>query len=338
MSGPRDVQGQLLAFAWDQWAQMGVLAETSRRDEWVMDPEALIVVTLDIARADPRLFDEVLDWLWTNGRLVSVQRLRNLSRGDVISERTTAAALDWVSRTGGSITLPARDRDTRPADEEPLFVIDGGPLHVTSPDPSFGRYGLLRSPVVRTGRSRPPDPSLPINLAFRLRLMFGVGGRAECIRCLLTDLRGEMSVADVAEIAGYAKRNVADALAALTAAGVVTGRTHRNGLRYRLDQNRWSEFLNIDIDALDPHPNWPALLRAVAAIHRWTASTPTDISDQMRASHARDLIDQIGPDLSTTGIVLPSRAAGAAYLDGFWRCVADALALLHPDSVRAIRS
>ena len=339
MSATRDVQGQLLAFAWDQWAQMGVLAEPSRRDAWVMDPEALLVLTLSVGRADPRLFDEVLDWLWTNGRLISVQRLRNLSRVDETLERTANAALDWVSTSGGGIKLPPRGPKPQPAREQPLFVVDGRPLRVTSPDPSFGRYGLLRSDVVRTGRSRPPDPSIPINLAFRLRLLFGVGSRAECIRCLLTDLRRELSVADAAEIAGYAKRNVADALAALTSAGVVAERTHRNGLRYRLEQRRWSEFLDLDLDALDPHPNWPALLRALAGIHRWTATTPNDVSDQMRASRARDLIERIGPDLSAAGVALPPAGRpGAAYLDGFWHCVDDALALLKPPIAPAVRA
>lgn len=333
MSGTSDTRAQLLGFAWDQWAQMGVLTEPSRHDSWVMDPEALIVMTLDVARSDPRLFDEILDWLWTNGRLISVQRLRNLSKVDETLERTAAAALEWVSTTGGAIKLPLSRPQTRREREEPLFVVDGRPLRVRSPDPSFARYGLLRSPITRTRRSLPPDFSAPINLAFRLRSLFGVGSRAECIRCLLTDARQEVSVADVAEIAGYAKRNVADALAALAAAGVAAQRTHRNGLRYRLDRDSWGEFLDLDVHALGPHPNWPALLNALAGVHRWIASVPSGLSDQMRASRARDLIEQIGPDLVAAGATLPPTGPpGAAYLDGFWRCVDGALAVLHPHS------
>ena len=328
MSATRDVQGQLLAFAWDQWAQMGVLAEPSRRDVWVMDPEALLVLTLSVGRAEPRLFDEVLDWLWTNGRLISVQRLRNLSRVDETLERTVAAVLDWVSTSGGAIKLPPARPTPSPGRGEPLFVVDGHKLRVASPDPTFRRYGLLRSAVVRTGRSRPPDLEAPINLAFRLRLLFGVGSRAECIRCLLTDLRPELSVADVTEVVGYAKRNVADALGALAAAGMVAQRTQRNVLRYRIEHRRWTEFLDLDVDALDPNPNRSALL-ALASISRWVATTPADLSDQLRASRARDLVERIGPDLSAAGVSLPpGNRPGADYLDGFWQCVDDALALL----------
>lgn len=329
MSATRDVRAELLEFAWDQWAQMGLLAEPRHSVRWVMDPEALVVLTFDVARADPRLFDEVLDWLWINGRLISVQRLRNLSRVDPLLERIISAALAWVSTTGGAIKLPAGARTPRPTDDEPLFVVDGHPLRVASPDPSFAQFGLVRSVVKRGARSRRPDLSTPINLAFRLRLLFGVGSRAESVRCLLTDPRPELSVADVAEIAGYAKRNVADALAALTSAGVVAERTHRNGLMYRLQHDRWSEFLDLDTDALQPSPNWPALLRALLGIESWIAATSVDLSDQMRASRARDLIDLIGPDLSAAGIALPpANPPGAAYLDGFWHCVDDTLARL----------
>jgi hypothetical protein len=51
-------------------------------DRSAQDPEALLLFTFEVARDDPRLFGEVLDWLALNERLVSVQRLRNLCRDD----------------------------------------------------------------------------------------------------------------------------------------------------------------------------------------------------------------------------------------------------------------
>src|SRR5205807_386201 len=68
----------LLSFAWDEWAQLGVLAIPQRSSPWAQDPEALLVFTFEIARDDPRLFDEVLDWLAVNDSLVSTRRLRAL--------------------------------------------------------------------------------------------------------------------------------------------------------------------------------------------------------------------------------------------------------------------
>lgn len=58
------VSRELTGFAWDQWAQLGVLASSERRDRWVADPEALLLFTLEVGRDDPRLFEEVLDGFW----------------------------------------------------------------------------------------------------------------------------------------------------------------------------------------------------------------------------------------------------------------------------------
>src|SRR3954452_23700311 len=74
------VDGQIRAFLWDQWGQLGIVADAhGRRDRWTMDPEALILLTLEAGRDEPRLFDELLDWLLVNERIVSVQRLGNPS-------------------------------------------------------------------------------------------------------------------------------------------------------------------------------------------------------------------------------------------------------------------
>src|SRR5208337_2570647 len=70
----------LLGFLWRQWSTLGVLGEAGTKDPWVIDPEALLVLTLGIARYEPRLFDEVMDWLVTNGQWVDIQRLRGILR------------------------------------------------------------------------------------------------------------------------------------------------------------------------------------------------------------------------------------------------------------------
>jgi hypothetical protein len=89
---------QLVAFAWEQWAQMGLLATPHRRSPWAQDPEALIVFTLEIARAEPRLFDELLDWMLLNEPLLSVRRLRAMCIDE--TDRTlTTATLAWLTPT-----------------------------------------------------------------------------------------------------------------------------------------------------------------------------------------------------------------------------------------------
>jgi hypothetical protein len=77
-----EARSRLLRFAWDEWAQMGVSASSSRRDDWAMDPEALLLFTFEIGRADARLFDEVTDWMVRNEDLISTRRLRNMCRDE----------------------------------------------------------------------------------------------------------------------------------------------------------------------------------------------------------------------------------------------------------------
>ena len=74
------VRQGLLDFAWRQWAQAGVAANIAAFDRWAIDPEALILFTITVVRKDSRLFDEVLDWMAVNRQLLSLQRLRNLSK------------------------------------------------------------------------------------------------------------------------------------------------------------------------------------------------------------------------------------------------------------------
>ncbi len=89
---------------------MGVLASAPHRSPWAEDPEALIVFTLEIARDDPRLFDELLDWLLCNERLVSVRRLRSFAV-DPEDRRLVDGAADVGRRT------PAARSAERPAGE-----------------------------------------------------------------------------------------------------------------------------------------------------------------------------------------------------------------------------
>jgi hypothetical protein len=67
-----EVVAALQELAWDQWSQLGISGAMPRqREERPADPEALLLFTLEIGRTDPRLFDEVLDWLALNEPLTT---------------------------------------------------------------------------------------------------------------------------------------------------------------------------------------------------------------------------------------------------------------------------
>jgi hypothetical protein len=54
---------ETLDFLWRQWSALGVAGGARTEESWVIDPEALLIFSLQITRYEPRLFDEILDWL-----------------------------------------------------------------------------------------------------------------------------------------------------------------------------------------------------------------------------------------------------------------------------------
>jgi hypothetical protein len=294
------VSDRLVEFAWDQWAQVGVFASSRRTDRWAADLEALLVFTFEVARDDPRLFDEVLDWLVLNERLVSIQRLRNLCRDDT-DRALVEAALAWTAQWRRPRTGPRSAAPVASAHGVQLFRdvrADG-----RRADKIFRTYGWLKPPTERSGKSRLPDVLAPINFAFRLRQLLGVGARAEVVRFLLTVNAPSATAQVISASAAYAKRNVQEALTALHLAGVIDAVTVGNEQRYSIDRERWATLLGLAVDALPSERDWPELFHALRVLLRWLYDAQHDeLSDYMLASEARTVADEILPELRRAGV------------------------------------
>lgn len=296
-----ELSEQLLSFAWSQWAQMGVLAASPWSDDWAVDPEALLLFSFQVAREDARLFDEVLDWLLVNERLVSLQRLRNLAVDE--EDRALAeAAIAWLAqrrRKGGPGNAP-------PASEvEAVPLLLNSRLPVLQPDPAFLEQGFLKSWTEPARRSTPPDLTAPVNFALRLRSLLGVGARAEVVRVLLTSEAPAMSLQAIAASSGFTKRNVQEAAGALRAAGVVSSWNLGNEQRFEIPDERWLHLLGIEL--APAHRDWPQLLRALRLLLRWLRDPANEeLSDYMRASEARTVVEEALEDLRFAGIPVSS--------------------------------
>src|SRR5271155_4949218 len=132
-----------LGFAWRQWAQAGVAANIAGYDRWAIDPEALILFTIAVARRDPRLFDEVLDWIALNRQLLSMQRLRNLSRRFPVDRDLVGAVIAWAdARELSAVSEPGPVRGDR-REPRPVFSRDVLSF-IGEPDPVFAEYGYAR--------------------------------------------------------------------------------------------------------------------------------------------------------------------------------------------------
>jgi hypothetical protein len=313
----------LLDFAWRQWAQIGVSAGPGGDDGWAVDPEALVLFTIGVGRGDPRLFDEMLDWVALNHRLLSLQRLRNLTPRFAVDPDLVAAVAAWAKEPPADIL--AIDQDTGAAHREqeragrqrPVFN-PGVVGFVSQPDPVFAEHGYLRPRAARSGKSRPPDLRRPACFAFRLRQLFGPGSRSEVMRVLLTYRDGPLDAARIADEAAFAKRNASEALTALAAAGAVSATWWGNERHFRAPREPWQALLGTG--ETPRFVSWVHLLPAALEVGTWLEEhADTDASEYLLASQARSLMDKVSRDLQVAGVAIPDRnpARGAAYLPVF---------------------
>lgn len=308
-----------LDFAWRQWAQAGVAANIAGFDRWAIDPEALILFTIAVARRDPRLFDEVLDWVAANRRLLSMQRLRNLSRKFPIDPDLVRAVLAWADDPGLSAG-PGQTRGDQP-EIRPFFSPDVLTF-IGEPDPVFAEYGYLRPRVIRSRKSRSPDPKIPANFAFLLRHLFGPGSRSEVMRVLLTFTDGALDAARISDESGFAKRNVSDTLSSLVSSRTVKARRFRNERVFTAYKNKWAELLEIGSSGefMPRFVSWVHLLPALTDVIEWLDRiNESGYSEYMMSSSARDLIERIVPHLELAGLDIEPKTPshGAAYLSSF---------------------
>jgi hypothetical protein len=289
-----DFQKALVDFLWDEWGQMGVSASTTRRDDWAADPEALLLLTFEVGRGEPRLLEEVLDWMLVNERLLSVQRLRNLATDDE-DQRLVESAIGWLGQNRRRDRLKSKRADT--GEPEPFFR--DSRLQVSDPDPAFLAQGFVKPRSEPSGKSQAPDLTLRINLAFRLRSLLGVSVRAEVARVLLATDRPWMSAQELARQTAYAKRNVQEAVTSLASASFVYSHTISNEKLFEASP-RWPEFL--DTDPLPELKRWPQMFRSLRKLHRWLSDPATQgLSEYLLLSSARTLIEELQPDLLLAG-------------------------------------
>jgi hypothetical protein len=337
LSDLRDRSRQrLLDFTWRQWAQAGVAANITGFDRWAIDPEALILFTITVARRDPRLFDEVLDWMAVNRQLLSFQRLRNLSKRFPAGPELAGAVMAWTEDQGVSaVRGPASDQ-ARETEMRPVFGRDIVSF-IGEPDRVFTRFGYVRPAVVRSRKSRDPDPKILANFAFLLRYLFGAGSRSEVMRVLLTFTYGSLDAARISDESGFAKRNVNETLSGLVSSRVVKARRSMNERVFMAYRDKWAELLEIGPSAksMPAFVSWVHLLPAFAEIIEWLdRAVEAEYSDYMISSSARDLMARITPDLEAAGLEIESRNAGhgAAYLPAFVDMIDS---LLRPTSIGA---
>jgi hypothetical protein len=306
MSGlpPNSSQGLrqlLLDLLWKQWSALGVAGSGDPEYSHAIDIEALVLMTCTQGRHDARLFDEMLDWLWTHGSWVNVQRLRNIHRRLSLGDaRVLGAVAELLSKRAVLSKWKALARtNSRPivASSEPLFIGEAGrgPLVFGEADPVFLRWGFWRGPGRLRQLSRTPSPLPAANLLFKLRALFGVQARCDVLLWLLSHQGGRP--AEIARATLYFPKTVEDTLKDLTASGLVREARPGRERHYGLDPREWAFLITWKKPA--GFPEWIDWPRHFAVVEKFFAVySRTDLSDRLLASELRTVMEDLQATLA----------------------------------------
>jgi len=257
------VLDQLLALLWRQWSAIGMSGYSGSEETKVVDPEALLLLTLTVARYDARLFDEVLDWLVVNGDYLNVQRLQALVKQFDFQATAELSAVAELLGQKSSVALKWKKLASQYAQskEQPLFYMKNGRA-MPSPkdcDEIFSRHGLLRPPVKMRNLSQPfPREGMPA-LLLRLRALLGVNLRCE-ILCLLGSV-DEIHPSLIAKLIGQNPRSTQNVLAEMVRSGVVQVRISAREKIYSLSPGVLDRLLRPE--GITPWQNSVPLFRAL---------------------------------------------------------------------------
>lgn len=304
----------ILNFLWRQWSALGVAGGARAEDEWVIDPEALLLFSLEMGRFEPRLFDEVLDWLTINGKWLDNQRLRSIMRKSGEDAcRLLGTAASFLSNEMGSYrrkwqALSGLQKSKINIKEEILFKAkDGIPFpYPQEISPVFQKHGYLRENFSLRKMTRPVPVVARCNLRFLLRALFGVGSRSECILYLMTHEAGHP--AEVARAIGISVRGTQDTLIELSGSGLVLTRIKgKRKIEYWLSRKRWGEFLlGANFVELPVWLDWISLFSALRTV--WTVLNEVEqiASGYLRSSRLREATETISLEFARSGLDMPA--------------------------------
>jgi DNA-binding transcriptional ArsR family regulator len=275
MTGPAgsiDFAQHALALTSGAWAELGVPGRTRSHGDWGIDLEPLILFTAWIGGRDAQLYDDATDWCIRNVRFVSKTRLKNLLGLQPHDVQATFGVFAATVEAHSGVVWPAA---TQPGQFRP---------HGVSPaaaQPAMSRASLSW---------------------LRMRAMFGIGARAEILRCLLS-CEAAMSVVRLATATGYTKRNIADECDTLQRAGVLSVR--RRGNRFYYSLARRAELVSFVGDLPAVRPDWTAIFNVARGLVTLEHGAEV-LTERTLAIQARRTLRLLQGDLDELGITRPS--------------------------------
>ncbi len=270
MSARHDLVEGLLDLLWRQWTTLGV-AGVNGAEPIAIDLEALLILTAQLSRQDPRLRDEALDWCAKSHRFISKPRLKQLLK--LTSDTGRVAFAPFAA------TLHHQVGGTWPTAEN-----------------------AERWKVSLSTKSRAPELEEPALINLKLRALFGVSARADIIAAILHWPAPDFGAADLVWI-GYTKRNLADALDGLADAGLLA--SVRVGNRLRFSWRKRRPLIRLVEPLPTAIPRWPPIARVLGGFLELLERTEAK-SDRAAVVEAVRMFELLKEDLKALGVEPPS--------------------------------
>jgi hypothetical protein len=294
---------------WHQWSSIGVAGYSRPGEDWIIDPEALLLATTRFGRHDSRLMDESIDWLSQFGRRISLQRLQGLHRSwpGVADSRVLAAIAEVLGQQVAHRKWRVIADPTPEVSAPESFFIrsDGTPAaHFGEAEPVFAKHGLLRGKLDLRGMSQPPNPRTRENMIFILRALLGVNARAEILTWLLTHDSGHPAA--IARSTGYFSKSIQQILNEMEESGQVISVRHGREKHFRVRAADWQFLLPPPARGQSAFPRWVDWMPLFAAITRFaeTLALPgiDNKSERFQSIKLREALDEAMPALVRAGV------------------------------------
>ncbi len=285
--------------AWVQWSSLGAPTADASVATSIIDPEALVLVSLAMLDEERRLADMLAWWARVGSRLLSVQRMK------VLAEAYPECVRKRLGRFARSAMESKDARWRRYAAEEPLPA---------------------RSRADKSAKL--PNLAPASTLMIRLRAGFGVSAKADVLIFLLGIGERHATIQTIERATGYAGVTVRDATREMALARLIR-ETGERPVSYYARRQPWTALLELGGDGASREaiPSWRfwtsvfALLAHVDALAR--SETAASGSEYVQSSHARDLFETHRSAFINNRLDVPDPGdyKGAAYLAGFRKTV-----------------
>lgn len=315
-----ELSQSVLNFLWATWSQVGVMGGATPSQSRIVDPEPLLLLTWQCGRQDPRMFDEVLDWLVQNGRWVNVVRLTTLLADDQICPAAltgaVAAFMAERDKTPKWRNLARRTKPESDAMPEPLFQREGKPLVPVGEDrdTTFLEYGWLRSSIQLRGQAQGVPAWTPVSLILKCRALFGVNIRADVFACLVA--RGPATASALARDLGYSQRRVHETLVEMQLGGQFQTRFDGNRKEFSIESSKGWQLLFESTPQRAVWFDWRAFGRGISTVWNKAFTMKEEgLTTYIFESETAKTINAAQSDFAAAGIMLPDRATPIELLE-----------------------